>query len=516
MHDTTKAADWPAVEAPPGGQWSKLECILRDSGAVFWEVDANGIFTYASSSFAELLGYGPNELVGLRHVDSFYPVEMAPELEAELRNDWLSQHRPFHHAEVPLVAKDGRVCWVTSRGVPFFDAAGKLQGFRGTDIDITQRKEVEAKAREADRSVLLQISAAPVAIAYTTIGSDEFRMNRAFVDLFGYAPGEIPTIEDWFRVAYPDPAYRAEVARVSSEMMERAKSGDLPAAPREFKIRCKDGTVRDIEIASAVVGDCFFGTFTDRTARNRAQLMFAEKQKQLAHAGRVAAVGQMAASLAHELNQPLGAIQRNAEAAQEILRGEDPDLAELRSIIEDILADDLRAGNVLDRVRNFLRKDHELSMEAVEIPPFLQETASLVRREAAARGATLEVSTDPALPAACADRVLLQQALLNLLLNAIAVVPEGRGRITVHAGEDNDGMLVISVADNGGGLTDEAAERFFEPFYTTKSDGMGLGLPIARTIAEQHGGQLTVVNTPGRGLRVSLCLPFARVGDALT
>lgn len=515
MHDMTKASRSPAVEAPPGGDWSELENILRESGAVFWEVDANGIFTYATSSFTELLGYEPHELVGVRHVDSFYPAEMAPELEAELRNDWLSQHRPFHHAEVPLVAKDGGVVWVTSRGVPFFDAAGKLQGFRGTDIDITRRKEAEAKAREADRSVLLQISAAPVAIAYTTIGSDVLRTNRAFVDLFGYAPGEIPTVEEWFRLAYPDPAYRAEVARISSEMIERAKAGDVAAAPREFKIRCKDGTVRDVEIASAAVGDCFFGTFTDRTARNRAQLMLAEKQNQLAHAGRVAAVGQMAASLAHELNQPLGAIQRNAEAAQEILRSDSPDLAELRAIIDDILGDDMRAGNVLDRVRNFLRKDHVLSMETVDIPPFLKETASLVRREAAARGATLEVSTDPAIPAACADRVLLQQALLNLLLNAIAVVPEGRGRITVHAGEDNDGTLVISVADNGGGLADEAAERLFEPFYTTKSDGMGLGLPIARTIAEQHGGRLSVVNTPGRGLKVSLCLPFARVGDAV-
>ena len=515
MHDVSEVARLPAAETPSGGDWSKLESVLRDSGAVFWEVDARGIFTYASPSFAELLGYEPHELVGVRHVDSFYPADMAPELEAELHRDWLAQQRPFQHDEIPLVAKDGRVVWVTSRGVPFFDEAGRLQGFRGTDIDITRRKEAEAKAREADRFVLLQISAAPVAIAHTTIGSDVFSMNRAFVDLFGYAPAEIPTVEEWFRRAYPDPTYRAEVERVSSELIERAKSGEVPPAPREFKIRCKDGTVRDIEIASAVVGDCFFGTFTDRTARNRAQQMLAEKQKQLAHAGRVAAVGQMAASLAHELNQPLGAIQRNAEAAQEMLRGGNPDLAELRSIIDDILGDDMRAGNVLDRVRNFLRKDHELSMETLEIPPFLQETAALVCREAAARGATLEVSADPAIPPACADRVLLQQALLNLLLNAIAVVPEGRGRITVHAGEDGDGMLVVSVADNGGGLAEEAAERLFEPFYTTKSDGMGLGLPIARSIAEQHGGRLAVVNTPGRGLKVSLCLPFGRVDDVM-
>lgn len=515
MHDRPEDATMPSADVPPGSDWARLEDILRDGGAFFWEVDSNGIFTFASSSLAELLGYEPHEVVGVRHVDSFYPAEMTAELEVELRNDWLSQKRPFHHAEVPLVTKSGRLVWVTSRGVPFFDAQGTLQGFRGTDIDITRRKEAEEKARLADRFLLEQISAAPVAIAYTTTGSSELRLNRAFVALFGYSPEEVPTVEAWFLNAYPDPVYREQVIRASADLMALAQYGRSQAAPREFKITCKDGTVRDIEIAAAMAGDCFFGTFTDRTARNRAQKLLLEQQDQLAHAARVASMGQMAASLAHELNQPLGAIQRNAEAAQEILRGDNPDLAELRSIIDDILGDDLRAGNVLDRVRNFLRKDHELSMETVEIPPFLQETASLVRREAIARGATLEVAADPEIPAACADRVLLQQALLNLLLNAIAVVPEGRGRISVHAGEDGDGTLVISVADNGGGLADEAAERLFEPFYTTKSKGMGLGLPIARTIAEQHGGRLAVVNTPGRGLKVSLCLPFARVGDVM-
>jgi PAS domain S-box-containing protein len=638
MHDMTKAEDVSLADVSSGGDWSKLEGILRDSGAMFWEVDANGIFTYASPSFVELVGYEPHELVGVRHVDSFYPVELEPELEVELRSDWLSQHRPFHHAEVPLVDKSGRIVWVTSRGVPFFDEAGRLQGFRGTDIDITRRKEAEERARAADQFLLEQIFAAPVAIAYTTIGSDAFRINRAFVDLFGYVAEDLPSVEAWFRRAYPDPAYRAEVMRASDEIIERARAGDFSAAPREFRITCKDGTVRDIEIASAVAGDCFFGTFTDRTQRNRAEellrasessmralienaplgivrmdlgtgrlwvnkvftrtlgytaedvpdfgqwmrraypdpayrerimadwdsalreaqegegrvragevrvidkqgaeheMQFSgillggevfglwmdlternraerslrERQEQLARVGRVSMLGQLAASLAHELEQPLAAILNNAETAKLLLSGDAPDLQELRAIVEDILADDRRAGAVLDRIRGMVRQ-HPFELRAVPVGSLLRDVVQLVGPVAARREITLEISVEPETRAIEGDPVLLQQALLNLMLNSMdAIGPRTDGRIEIRAGEGASATVEIAVGDNGGGVCPSELGALLEPFHTTKREGLGMGLPLVQSIVEQHGGKLRLDNQPGRGLAVYLRLPVHR------
>ena len=624
-----------AVESSSANDWAKLEQILRDSGAVFWEVDVNGMFTYASSSFSELLGYEPQELIGVRHVDSFYPAEMSPELKAELLNGWLSWHRPFHHEEVPLVTKSGAVVWVTSRGVPFFDGEGKLLGFRGTDIDITRRREAEAKARASDRLLLEQISEAPVAIAYTTFGSNALRLNRAFIELFGYAAEEIPTVEEWFQRAYPDAAYREEVMRASAEMMEGAKAGKKPDAPREFLITCKDGTVRDIEIAAAMVGDCFFGTFIDRTARkralaglaesekrfremvdrspvpisytleggnvlrfnqafvdafgwteedlptygvwfekiypdpayrrevleawdaavreashaegriatrvyrmaakdgstreveisavliagemfgtfldlterNRAERLLRESQEQLARVGRVSTLGQFAASLAHELEQPLGAILNNAEAAKLMLARETPDAGELRAIVEDILADDRRAGAVLDRIRGMVRA-RDLEVAAVPAGELLHDVARMVRPVAAARGIALEISCEPDTPAIKGDAVLLQQALLNLALNSMEAVGARKdGRIEMQAGEGAPGKVEISVGDNGCGVPPEKFPSLVEPFFTTKRDGLGMGLPLVQSITEQHGGKLRLSNQPGRGLAVYLTLP---------
>jgi len=631
----TDAAKRPSADESPAGAWAKLEQILRDSGAVFWEVDANGIFTYASPSFAELLGYEPHELVGVRHVDSFYPADMTPELKAELFNGWLSWHRPFHHEEVPLVTKSGAVVWVTSRGVPFFDGEGKLAGFRGTDVDITRRREAEAKARAADRLLLEQISEAPVAIAYTTFGSNALRLNRAFIDLFGYAPEEIPTVDDWFQRAYPDAAYRDEVMRVSAEMMSGVQAGDNPPAPREFLITCKDGTIRDIEIAAAMVGECFFGTFIDRTARkralaelaesekkfrdmvdrspvptsytlegssvlrfnkafvdtfgwteadvptyemwfekaypdpayrsevleawdealreaqqsdgrigtrvyrmaakdgsvreveisavllggemfgifldlterNRAERLLRESQEQLARVGRVSALGQFAASLAHELEQPLGAILNNAEAAKLLLTRETPDAGELRAIVADILADNRRAGAVLDRIRAMVR-ERAFEAGAVHAGELLRDVARMVRPVAAARGISLEISCEPGTPAIKGDVVLLQQALLNLALNSMeAIGARTDGRIEMQAGEGPPGKVEISVGDNGCGVPPEKFASLVEPFFTTKRDGLGMGLPLVQSIAEQHGGKLRLANQPGRGLAVYLTLP---------
>ena len=262
-----------------------------------------------------------------------------------------------------------------------------------------------------------------------------------------------------------------------------------------------------MQFSAVILGEEVFGLWVDLTERNRAERLLREQQEQMARVGRVSTLGQLAASLAHELDQPLGAILNNAEAAELLLSREAPDVQELRAIVEDILADDRRAGAVLDRIRGMVRQ-RTFASQAVPAEGLLQEVARLIRPLAASRHIVLQVSCEPGTPAIEGDPVLLQQALLNLGLNAVEAIGERTdGRIEFRAGEVQPGLVEIGLSDNGGGVPPAEFGLLFEPFFTTKRDGLGMGLPLVRSIAEQHGGQVRLDNQPGRGLAVYLQLP---------
>lgn len=249
--------------------------------------------------------------------------------------------------------------------------------------------------------------------------------------------------------------------------------------------------------------------------RHRAERIVGEQRDQIAHAGRVSMLGQLAASLAHELGQPLGAILNNVEAATLLLRDErSTNAAELREIMADIAADDARAGAVLDRIRAMVRRQR-FAVEPVDVPDLIRGVLALVEPGLAADRIQIGVFCDPGLPRVAGDAILLQQALLNLVGNsadAIRMSKEARrepGAITLRARRDGD-AVELAVIDNGGGLGETMLETALEPFETTKQDGLGMGLPIVRAIAEQHEGTLRLDNAPGQGLTARLRVPTWR------
>ena len=621
----------------------RLQEVLRLSRSAVWEIDRDGVFTYVSPSFEELLGYRPEELVGLRKIGDFYPPDLPPELHGELSADWIAEGREFKDAAVPLMSKSGETIWVSSSGAPLRDERGNVTGYRGADVDITAIKRSEQQARAREEQLLRQLAAAPVPIAYTgTSSGNALHVNEAFVRTFGYEPEEIPTPEAWFAKAYPDETYRNRVMQESGDLKAALARGESPK-PREYKISCKDGRVLDVEISAAFVGDCFLGTFVDVTARrkeatdlfaildnlpfpvstsvagdgitwddpralvtfvnrpftesfgytrediptvgrwarcafpdetkrnealgaldrhvhaavrgdgevgpaevavmtkdgrcrevlirgvftdgllvtsledvterNKAQHLLREHQEQLARVGRVSALGQLAASLAHELDQPLGAILNNAETAEILLAAERPDVPELRSIVRDIVEDDRRAGAVLDRIRAMVQKQ-PFAPAAVDVGALFVRTSELVRSVIEAKQIRFEMSVEPGLRPVEGDAVLLQQAVLNLVLNAVdAIGARTDGIVQVRAGESAGDSLAVSVGDNGGGVRGGEEESLLVPFHTTKKEGLGMGLPIVATIVEQHGGELRFDNLPGRGLTVTMLLPAWKGGE---
>jgi signal transduction histidine kinase len=240
----------------------------------------------------------------------------------------------------------------------------------------------------------------------------------------------------------------------------------------------------------------------------------AETQKQraeLALVSRVSTMGLLASALAHEINQPLCAILRNAEAGELILRQQQPDYEELRAILVDIRADDQRASTVINRMRSFLQR-RQLELEPLSAQSLIEQVAVLMRPELMVRRIALHVDTPADLPAVSGDRVHLQQVLINLLMNgadAMNDAPTGRRQLYVRAARADGGMVEVSVRDSGHGIPEQKLKELFEPFFTTKTNGMGMGLAISKTIVESHGGRIWAENNPQGGATLRFTLRIA-------
>jgi C4-dicarboxylate-specific signal transduction histidine kinase/integral membrane sensor domain MASE1 len=254
-------------------------------------------------------------------------------------------------------------------------------------------------------------------------------------------------------------------------------------------------------------------TRADVTDLRRAELDVQRVRQELAHVGRVSTVGELTASLAHELYQPLTAIMTNAQAARRMLAAAAPDISQIQTILSDIVNDDRRASDVIERLRDLLRKG-ELEMAPVDLASTIRDVANLLRSEALVKHVTVTLDLDGFPVVVLADRVQLQQVMLNLLHNAMEAMADGRRHpttVVVRCRSHGD-MAVVSVSDSGPGLVAGKEETVFEPFYTTKKDGMGMGLSIVRSILESHGGSIRASNVERGGAIFEFTLPLA--GDA--
>lgn len=239
----------------------------------------------------------------------------------------------------------------------------------------------------------------------------------------------------------------------------------------------------------------------EQKARRAAIEQTMEMRETLSHAGRVSLLGQLASSLAHELSQPLGAILRNAEAAEIMLKQPSPDIDELRAIIDDILRDDHRASGVIQKLRSLLSKG-QLDMQALDMGDVISDVIDLLHSDITGRHVRISADIEPGLPEVLGDRVHLQQVLLNLLVNAMDALDahdKPDREVWVGARLANPNIVEVKVCDNGPGIPAEHIGRLFEAFYTTKATGMGMGLLVSQTIVEAHKGKLTAENQPDGG-----------------
>ena len=362
-----------------------------------------------------------------------------------------------------------------------------------------ERRSKEAW-RVSEERMSLAVESAKFGIWIRDLARDEIWASDEWRAIFGFERTEPLSLERVLQRLHPED--RETILRVHTVAIESGGSYEA-----EYRVLLPDGQTRWIGSHGRAefdrTGKAVFvrGVSRNITARKQVEQETLLLRQEVAHVGRVAMMGQLSSSLAHEINQPLGAILRNAEAAELFLQNPSPDLGEIRAILADIRKDDKRAGAVIDRMRRMLKRQ-TLETRTFEVGELIHEVAQLTRVDAQARRIKLEVEVPDGL-AIRGDRVHLQQVLLNLILNGMDALNGSSAqdrRVALRARRSGEQTIEIAVSDRGPGIPVEELGHIFEPFFTTKPTGLGMGLPISRTIVEEHGGKLWVTNNADRGV----------------
>lgn len=363
------------------------------------------------------------------------------------------------------------------------------------------------RARESEASLRLTVEAANVGVwLRDSRRHAPIQASREWRNLFGLPPDLPITTADVMARIHPED--RDAVWQSIEKAIQTSGRYEL-----EHRLLLPDGTVRWIASrgrAERGPNVRSRGASLDITERKQRESELAEQRQELAHLSRISTLGILSGALAHELNQPLGIILSNAQAAQHLLAEERPDLAELREILADIVSEDHRAGDVIKRLRTLLRRGGA-TLAALDVNETLTDVLRLTKSDLIRRGVATHCQLAEALPPAMADRVQLQQVLLNLIINACDAMEQNApgDRLLTLTTAARDGEIHLTVADCGIGLP-ENTETLFQPFHTTKAHGLGMGLAICRTLIDAHGGKLWAAPNPGRGAAFHVALAPAK------
>jgi PAS domain S-box-containing protein len=412
-----------------------------------------------------------------------------------------------YEVEYRVSLPDRTLRWIGERGRCEAGKNEKRTRLIGVSIDITERKQAEEKFR-------LAVEASPSGILLVDSEGRIVLVNTHVEELFGYRREEL--VGKLVDILVPE-RFAGKHAGHRAQFLA-APAARVMGAGRELFARRRDGSEFPIEIGLNPIelpdGMLVLASVVDTSARKRAELEAVQHREELGHLSRVAAMGELAASIAHELNQPLSGITSNASAGQRFIDRGDMDLRELRELLGDIIADGRRAGDVIRGIQSMVKKDIS-ARQQVNLNDLVMGVVRIVKPNAMLQSCELDTLLEPKLPTIEADPIQLQQVLLNLIINALDAMrdtPVSRRKVVIATERNGDGTICTSVRDYGSGIPEEVRERMFEQFFTTKGKGLGMGLAIVRSIIKSHGGTIAAENADGGGARFHFTLPAKSAG----
>lgn len=520
-------------------QREELRLILDRMPAMVWYKDGDNNILRVNAAASASVGLSIAEIEG-RSTYELFPDEAAQYHQDDL--DVIRSGVPKLGIVEQLQVASGEKRWIRTDKIPYRDATGAIVGVMVFAVDIDDQKRAEQALEQARdtleervrqrtaeladanlelRNEIAQRQQAETRLELALWGTGlamwdwDAQSGRSVFDenwaaMLGYSADEIEDGgEFWQTIVHPD-----DEGAVARAFRSHVVDGTAPAYEAEYRLRARSGEYRWILTRGRVVergpdGRALrmTGTNRDVTEQKLAEERAARHQAELAHILRLQTVNCLAAELAHEINQPLGAIANYASGLAERLRGGSGDRDAMLEAAAQISAQALRAGVVLQRLRGFVRKD-TAPHRAVAINQLVESAVGLTEPEAQRAAVVLTCRPAPDLPPVLADAIQIEQVIVNLLRNGIEAVGAGggRGELTITT-RGFDGGVEITVHDSGGGVPAAARERLFEPFFTTKVEGLGMGLSISRSIVEAHGGQLWCEPFDGDGATFGFILP---------
>ena len=482
------AAYWQLVETAQEGVWS---------------VDAEGKTLFANENMAAILGTSPGEMIG-KSILPFVPREK----KDELLNHLLQREQgPQEHYEFPFLRADGAQVWTLLRVSPVL-RDGQHSGCLALVSDITKRKRAEEELHESETRFRAFVDHAGDALFVQDLEQGTIvDVNREACESLGYTRRELIGNT---AVAFHLDSDRAEMESAA----EQAAAGETVVGTHCH--RRKDGSVFYVEANTS----CFWyggRRFLLHVSRDITDRLRAEEQRDrlrqleadLAHINRVSMMGELAASVAHEVNQPLSGVVSNASAGLRWLAGDAPNLEEAREGLRRIVRDGKRAGDIIARIRA-LTKKAVASGEKLDLNETIGEVLALVGDETRRKSVIIRTQFADDLSPVSGDRVQLQQVVLNLVMNAIeamSVVDERARELAIGTRNIDPDQVQVTVQDSGTGIDPQTIDRIFDSFYTTKPGGMGMGLSISRSILQAHGGRIWATANDGRGTIFHFTLP---------